>query len=166
MKQSARFNISLILGANSSTKEKFVLRVNEVIDKKLLRYVGKAWRNHRYQLKRDHKKLGKTKQDVKDTRPGNLARDQWIKLVNYWFSKRCEKLSNQGKEARASQEHYHTTGNESFVMKRDEFQTAETLIAERTTDNSSAKDVEDELGALSLVMDFGYLLHNVYTGSM
>ncbi|KAJ8429361.1 hypothetical protein Cgig2_021332 [Carnegiea gigantea] len=143
-------------------RQKFVLPPNEIVDKKLLRCVGKAWRNHRYQLKRDHKKPGKTLQQVKDAMPGHL------------------KLSNHGKEARASQDHYHTTGNKSFLMKRGELEkengrkpgplefyiashnrkdgsykenlaskdfveTAETLIAERTTDSSSAKEVENEV---------------------
>ena len=58
-----------------------MLLINEIVDKKLLQCVGKAWRHHRCQLKRDHKKQGKTKQDMKDIMLGNLVRDQWIKLV-------------------------------------------------------------------------------------
>ncbi|KAJ8429104.1 hypothetical protein Cgig2_023646 [Carnegiea gigantea] len=91
-------------------------------DLQLLRRVGKAWRNHRYLLKKQYKVPGKTKQDVKD-----------------------KQLSNQGREARASQDHYHTTGNKSFAMKRDELDTAESSIAERMTDGASAKDIEDEI---------------------
>ncbi|KAJ8443832.1 hypothetical protein Cgig2_010296 [Carnegiea gigantea] len=151
-------------------KQKFVLPPNEIVNKKVLRRVGKAWRNHRYLLKKQYKVLGKTRQDVKDKVPDHVIKDQWINL----------QLSNQGREACASQDHYHTTGSKSFAMKRDELEKetgrkfgllevyiashkrkdgsfkedsaskdfvdiVEALIAEHMTDSASAKDVEDEV---------------------
>ncbi|KAJ8437958.1 hypothetical protein Cgig2_033691 [Carnegiea gigantea] len=77
--------------------QKFVLPPNEIVNKKLLR---------RYKVPR------KTKQDVKDKVLDHVIRDKWIKL----------QLSNQGKEAHASQDHCHTTRNKSFAMKRDELE--------------------------------------------
>ncbi|KAJ8435788.1 hypothetical protein Cgig2_030654 [Carnegiea gigantea] len=44
------------IGEDNWHKQKFVLPINEIVDRKLLQCVGKVWRNHRYQLKRDHKK--------------------------------------------------------------------------------------------------------------
>ncbi|KAJ8441931.1 hypothetical protein Cgig2_020076 [Carnegiea gigantea] len=71
-------------------RQKFVLPPNEIVNKKLMRCVGKAWRNHRYLLKKQYKVPGKTKQNVKDKVPDHVIRDQWINLVNYWFFDECQ----------------------------------------------------------------------------
>ncbi|KAJ8439085.1 hypothetical protein Cgig2_009228 [Carnegiea gigantea] len=78
-----------------------------------------------------------------------IGEDNWHKVDKVYkvdIVALVRKHYNQGKEARASQERYHTTGNKSFAMKRDEFVgNCRKLIAERTTDHSLAKDVEDEV---------------------
>ena len=51
--------------------------------------LGVLRRNRRTKLKKDHIKLGMTKEEVlaKQT-PPRVMEDQWTEMVNYWFNEK------------------------------------------------------------------------------
>ncbi|XP_021753214.1 uncharacterized protein LOC110718640 isoform X2 [Chenopodium quinoa] len=103
-------------------REKFVLPDRVEIDKSILKHVGKKWRAYRHELKMQFKKPDRTQEQVASIVPKGVDATQWLKLVQYWFSEKCQFLSAKGKEARALQSHLHTTGGKSFARMRDEFE--------------------------------------------
>ncbi|XP_021776499.1 uncharacterized protein LOC110740317 [Chenopodium quinoa] len=103
-------------------REKFVLPDRDEIDKSILKHVGKKWRAYRHELKVQFKKPDRAQELVASIVPKGVNSTQWFKLVQYWFSEKCQFLSAKGKEARALQSHLHTTGGKSFARKRDEFE--------------------------------------------
>ncbi|KAL9226113.1 hypothetical protein vseg_001963 [Gypsophila vaccaria] len=61
------------------------------------------------------------KVQIHEAGPTGHPRDSWIHLVDYWYSEKGKRLVEYGKEARASQNHVHTTGCTSYANIRADF---------------------------------------------
>ncbi|XP_074297998.1 uncharacterized protein LOC141628798 [Silene latifolia] len=106
-----------------SIRDHFVIPDGDGYDKGILKRVGNSVRQYRHDLKKTlFKPTKKTKQEIYQTKPGGVPLDSWIHLVDYWYSDKGKKFSEYGKEARASQNHVHTTGSISYANIRAEFE--------------------------------------------
>ncbi|GAB2278162.1 hypothetical protein Dimus_012857 [Dionaea muscipula] len=101
---------------------KFVLPGTFQVDKVALKLLGNKWRNFRHELKAKHLLPGHTQERVVSLVPDGVSVCQWIKLVEYWFSKKGKTLSKLGKQARHCLQHVHTTGAKSYARLRHEFE--------------------------------------------
>ena len=54
--------------------------------------LGELRRNRRTKLKKDHKKLGMTREQVLATQPPGVITAQWTEMVDYWFNDKTEVL--------------------------------------------------------------------------
>ncbi|KAL2899787.1 putative folate-biopterin transporter 9 chloroplastic [Bienertia sinuspersici] len=57
-----------------------------------------------------------------DNRPDGVSKQNWINLVDYWYSPEFQKSSKLGKDARASLGHAHFSGATSFANRRAELE--------------------------------------------
>ncbi|KAL2933492.1 Dynein heavy chain cytoplasmic, partial [Bienertia sinuspersici] len=85
-------------------REHFIIPNDEVYDKLALQRVDKYWRHYKHELKKNFFHPDKkTKEQHYDPVPSGHTSNDWIKLVNHWFSPKGQKLSQMGKEARSLQ---------------------------------------------------------------
>ncbi|KAK9705311.1 hypothetical protein RND81_07G047300 [Saponaria officinalis] len=101
----------------------FVLPNGDGYDEGILKRVGKSVRQYRHYLKKTFfKPTTKNREEIYQAGPSGVPLDSWIHLVDYWYSEKGKKFSQCGKEARASQNHVHTTGSTSYANIRAEFE--------------------------------------------
>ncbi|KAH9620361.1 hypothetical protein KSS87_012201 [Heliosperma pusillum] len=103
-------------------RARFVIPDGDFYDQGILKRAGNSMRQYRHSLK---KKLFKpttmTKAQIYQSAPTGHPRDSWIYLVDYWYSEKGKRFSDCGKEARALQNHAHTTGAKSYANIRASF---------------------------------------------
>ncbi|KAJ8431283.1 hypothetical protein Cgig2_014329 [Carnegiea gigantea] len=103
-------------------RSKFVYPTDKCFDKRVLKHVAKHFKQYKHGLKKDYfKPEQKTKEAMYELVPKGHSRDGWMRLVDYWCSKKHETLAEIGRDARASQTHCHTTGSTSYAKKRANF---------------------------------------------
>ncbi|KAH9605849.1 hypothetical protein KSS87_009441, partial [Heliosperma pusillum] len=79
-------------------------------------------RLYRHYLKKNlFKPTTMTKAQIYQSALSGHPRDSWIHLVDYWYSEKGKRFSDCGKEARALQNHAHTTGAKSYANIRASF---------------------------------------------
>ncbi|KAL8152896.1 hypothetical protein V2J09_010656 [Rumex salicifolius] len=79
----------------------------------ILMCVGWSWKQYRFTLKRfKFDPTKRTREQIINDVPQGHTKDNWINLVDYWYSEKCQKLSSIGKEARRSQSHVECKGKE------------------------------------------------------
>ncbi|KAL2905151.1 Seed lectin subunit I, partial [Bienertia sinuspersici] len=113
-------------------QEHFIIPNDEVYDKLALQRVDKYWRHYKHELKKTffHPDKKTIEQHYYPVSSGHTSND-WIKLVNYWFSPKGQKLSEIGKEARTLQCQTHIMGANSYAnMRADYVSTSFNLFAE------------------------------------
>ncbi|KAL2937268.1 SAGA-associated factor 73 [Bienertia sinuspersici] len=89
----------------------FYNSIDEVYDKLALQRVDKYWRHYKHELKKTFfQPEKKTQEQHYDPLPSGHTTNDWIKLVNHWFSEKGQKLSQIGKEARSLQCQTHIMG--------------------------------------------------------
>lgn len=77
---------------------------DELIDTLCLQRVDKVWRQYKYDLKQRYFKPDvKSIQEICESVPNGVSRQNWLDLVKYWNSDKGQKLSKNGKGARGSQ---------------------------------------------------------------
>ncbi|KAL2901626.1 Serine/threonine-protein kinase Nek7, partial [Bienertia sinuspersici] len=80
------------------------------------------WRHYKHELKKTFFQLDKkTQEQHYDPVPSGHTSNDWIKLVNYWFSPKGQKLSQIGKEARSLQCQTHIMGANSYANLRADY---------------------------------------------
>ncbi|XP_074296140.1 uncharacterized protein LOC141623880 [Silene latifolia] len=103
-------------------RSRFVIPNGDCYDQGILKRTGKSLRLYRHSLK---KKLFKpttlTKEQIYQLAPSGHPHDSWIDLVDYWYGK-GQRYSDCGKEARALQNHVHTSGAKSYANIRASFE--------------------------------------------
>ncbi|XP_020092167.1 uncharacterized protein LOC109712811 [Ananas comosus] len=103
------------------TRSKFVLP-NSDIDKWVLKSLSRKWKNFRFELKAKYMLEDLTEQQLASNVPHGIVPHQWVDLVRYWFSEKCQLYSQVGKTSRSLHTTHHTTDSMSFGRKRDEFE--------------------------------------------
>ncbi|KAL2900882.1 hypothetical protein RDABS01_025964 [Bienertia sinuspersici] len=104
-------------------REHFIIPNDEVYDKLALQRVDKYWRHYKHELKKTFFHPDKkTKEQHYDPVPSGHTSNDWIKLVNHWFSPRGQKLSQMGKEARSLQCQTHIMGSNSYANMRADYE--------------------------------------------
>ncbi|KAL2894235.1 DNA repair and recombination protein RadA [Bienertia sinuspersici] len=97
----------------------FVIPDGEIYINKILSHIAKVWRQYKSHLKSLYfKPQERSQEEHYNTIPCGISRDNWRKLVKYWFSEKGQYMSEYGKEARASQCHIHTFGGKSYANIR------------------------------------------------
>ncbi|KAL2943988.1 Phosphate regulon sensor protein PhoR [Bienertia sinuspersici] len=86
-------------------REHFIISNDEVYDKLALQRLKKTF----FQPEK------KTQEQHYDPVPSGHTTNDWIKLVNHWFSEKGQKLSQIGKEARSLQCQTHIMGANSYA---------------------------------------------------
>ncbi|XP_021719131.1 uncharacterized protein LOC110686844 isoform X1 [Chenopodium quinoa] len=82
----------------------FLLPEGKEMRNAILKRIGKAWKNHRYALKKDYfDPAEKTREQNYASIPDGITTQNWSFLVDYWLSSDAKKMSELGKAARASQ---------------------------------------------------------------
>ncbi|XP_074299010.1 uncharacterized protein LOC141630012 [Silene latifolia] len=131
-------------------REHFVIPDGDGYDKGILKRVGKSVRQYRHDLKKAFfKPLTKTREEICRAVPDGVPRDSWIRLVDYWYSEKGKKFAECGKEARASQNHVHTTGSTSYanIEEKNKRELTELEVFKQThkrKDGSYVKDTATE----------------------
>ncbi|KAL2933666.1 Seed lectin subunit I [Bienertia sinuspersici] len=129
-------------------REHFIIPNDEVYDKLALQRVDKYWRHYKHELKKTffHPDT-KTIEQHYDPVPSGHTSNDWIKLVNYWFSPKGQKLSEIGKEARSLQCQTHIMCANSYANMRADYHDAkakaETLKLSAPS-TSCKEDLEDK----------------------
>ncbi|KAL2901074.1 Thiopurine S-methyltransferase [Bienertia sinuspersici] len=123
-------------------REHFIIPNDEVHDKLALQRVDKYWRHYKHELKKTFFHPDKkTIEQHYDSVPSGHTSNDWIMLVNYWFSPKGQKLSEIGKEARSLQCQTHIMGANSYAnMQADYVSTSFNLFG------VNKEDLEDEHG--------------------
>ncbi|KAL2937916.1 Cortactin-binding protein 2, partial [Bienertia sinuspersici] len=104
-------------------REHFIIPNDEVYDKLALQRVDKYWRHYKHELKKTFFHPDKkTIEQHYDPVPSGHTSNDWIKLVNYWFSPKGQKLSEIGKEARSLQCQTHIMGANSYANMRADYE--------------------------------------------
>ncbi|KAL2920770.1 hypothetical protein RDABS01_012261 [Bienertia sinuspersici] len=104
-------------------REHFIIPNDEVYDKLALQRVDKYWRHYKHELKKTFFHPDKkTKEQHYDPVPSGHTSNDWIKLVNHWFSPKGQKLSQMGKEARSLQCQTHIMGSNSYANMRADYE--------------------------------------------
>ncbi|KAL2929881.1 SAGA-associated factor 73, partial [Bienertia sinuspersici] len=103
-------------------REYFIIPNDEVYDKLALQRVDKYWRHYKHELKKTFFHPDKkTIEQHYDLVPSGQTSNDWIKLVNYWFSPKGQKLSEIGKVARSLQCQTHIMGANSYANMRADY---------------------------------------------
>ncbi|XP_021743321.1 uncharacterized protein LOC110709406 isoform X1 [Chenopodium quinoa] len=103
--------------------EKFIIPDGKIYDDAMLKHVGKHRRQWKFELKAKYfNPTIRTRTQIEKDRPGGIVRENWLLLVEYWFSNKSKNYSEIGREARASLGYLHTNGATSFANSRDEFE--------------------------------------------
>ncbi|KAL2922621.1 Cadherin EGF LAG seven-pass G-type receptor 2 [Bienertia sinuspersici] len=104
-------------------REHFIIPDDEVYDTLAQQRVGKCWRHYKHELKKTFFQPDKkTHEQHYDLVPTGHSRNDWIKLVDHWFSPKGQKLSQIGKEARSLQCQVHTMGSNSYANLRADYE--------------------------------------------
>ncbi|KAL2933644.1 Alanine racemase [Bienertia sinuspersici] len=107
-------------------RDRFVIPDGEIYINKILSRIAKVWRQYKSHLKSLYfKPQEKSQEEHYTSIPCGISRDNWRKLVKYWFSEKgqvMQYMSECGKEARASQCHIHISGGKSFANIRADYE--------------------------------------------
>ncbi|KAL2923607.1 M-phase phosphoprotein 9 [Bienertia sinuspersici] len=104
-------------------REHFIIPNDEVYDKLALQRVDKYWRHYKHELKKTFfQPEKKTQEQHYDPVPSGHTTNDWIKLVNHWFSEKGQKLSQIGKEPRSLQCQTHIMGANSYVNLQTDYE--------------------------------------------
>ncbi|KAL2931656.1 Protein translocase subunit SecA [Bienertia sinuspersici] len=104
-------------------RDRFVIPDGEIYINKILSCIAKAWRQYKSHLKSVYfKPKERSQEEHYNAMPGGISRDNWRKLVKFWFSKKGQYMSECGKEARASQSHIHISGGKSYANIRADYE--------------------------------------------
>ncbi|KAL2930864.1 Lysine-specific demethylase 9 [Bienertia sinuspersici] len=107
-------------------RDRFVIPDGEIYINKILSRIAKVWRQYKSHLKSLYfKPQEKSQEEHYNSIPCGISRDNWRKLVKYWFSEKgqvMQYMSECGKEARASQCHIHISGGKSFANIRADYE--------------------------------------------
>ncbi|KAL2905003.1 glycoprotein [Bienertia sinuspersici] len=129
-------------------REHFIIPNDEVYDKLALQRVDKYWRHYKHELKKTFFHPDKkTKEQHYDPVPSGHTSNDWIKLVNRWFSPKGQKLSQMGKEARSLQCQTHIMGSNSYTNMRADYLDAKAKVETMKLSAPSTfckEDLEDE----------------------
>ncbi|KAL2892640.1 hypothetical protein RDABS01_008549 [Bienertia sinuspersici] len=129
-------------------REHFIIPNDEVYDKLALQRVDKYWRHYKHELKKTFFHPDKkTKEQHYDPVPSGHTTNDWIKLVNHWFSPKGQKLSQMGKEARSLQCQTHIMGSNSYANMRADYLDAKAKVETMklsAPSTSCKEDLEDE----------------------
>ncbi|KAK9987861.1 hypothetical protein SO802_028100 [Lithocarpus litseifolius] len=93
--------------------------------------LGVLRRNWRTKLKKDHVKLGVTKEQLLAKTLHRVMEDQWSKMVNYWFDEKTVTLSNKNKVSQSKQKEIAMSGTQSFAQISDDMVKATGVAVER-----------------------------------
>ncbi|KAL2897404.1 Inhibitory regulator protein IRA2 [Bienertia sinuspersici] len=123
-------------------RDRFVIPDGEIYINKILSRIAKAWRQYKSHLKSVYfKPQERSQEEHYNAMPGGISRDNWRKLVKFWFSEKGQEDKN-GEEMSLVQlyEDVHIRKDGSFIEGTD---TQDFL---RIVDGSkSRKEVEDEV---------------------
>ncbi|KAL2904398.1 Autonomous transposable element EN-1 mosaic protein [Bienertia sinuspersici] len=104
-------------------KDRFVIHDGKIYINKILSCIAKVWRQYKSHLKSLYfKPQERSQEEHYNTIPCGISRDNWRKLVKYWFSEKGQYMSECGKEARASQCHIHIAGGKSYANIRADYE--------------------------------------------
>ncbi|KAK9984424.1 hypothetical protein SO802_033949 [Lithocarpus litseifolius] len=78
--------------------------------------LGVLRRNRRTKLKKDHVKVGVTKEQLLADTPPGVMEDQWREMVNYWFLEKTVRVSDKNKDSRGKQKEIARSGAQSFAQ--------------------------------------------------
>ncbi|KAL2927414.1 hypothetical protein RDABS01_001792 [Bienertia sinuspersici] len=123
-------------------REHFIILNDEVYDKLALQRVDKYWRHYKHELKKTFFHPDKkTKEQHYDLVPSGYTSNDWIKLVNHWFSPKGQEAEH-GKSMGLIEvwERSHVRKDGSFHDAKAKVETLK-LSAPST---SCKKDLEDE----------------------
>ncbi|KAL2899782.1 Trophoblast Kunitz domain protein 1 [Bienertia sinuspersici] len=68
-------------------KKHFVIPDGELSDKAILKRTSKYWKNYRYFLRENYfDPMTRTDEQNYDNRPDGVSKQNWINLVDYWYS--------------------------------------------------------------------------------
>ncbi|KAL2933279.1 Glutamine synthetase [Bienertia sinuspersici] len=125
-------------------RDRFVIPNGEIYINKILSRIAKAWRQYKSHLKSVYfKPQERSQEEHYNAMPGGISRDNWRKLVKFWFSEKGQYMSKCGKEARASQSHIHISGGKSYANIQADYAKDNMLAA--VDGSKSRKEVEDEV---------------------
>uniref|UniRef100_A0A803N9Y4 Transposase, Ptta/En/Spm, plant n=1 Tax=Chenopodium quinoa TaxID=63459 RepID=A0A803N9Y4_CHEQI len=97
----------------------FLLPDGKEMRNAILKRIGKAWKNHRYALKKDYfDSVEKTREQNYASILDGITTQNWSFLVDYWLSSDAKKMSELGKASRASQVLVRKSGAKSFANRR------------------------------------------------
>ncbi|KAK9985416.1 hypothetical protein SO802_030367 [Lithocarpus litseifolius] len=83
----------------------------------VLQKIGKAWRDHKSRLKKDHYiPDSRNKARVKSNVPTRCISQDWDILVEHWYTDDAVIESEKNKERRSKQDDVHTAGSCSFAV--------------------------------------------------
>ncbi|XP_048493064.2 uncharacterized protein LOC125493631 [Beta vulgaris subsp. vulgaris] len=105
-------------------KERFVIPDGPEYEKQILKRANRSWRHFKHELKSHYYKPDdKTLDEMCNLQPPyGITSNQWIKLVKHWHSELGKKLSEAGKDARASLNQLHRCGSKSFANKQADYE--------------------------------------------
>ncbi|KAL2933404.1 hypothetical protein RDABS01_016523 [Bienertia sinuspersici] len=104
-------------------EDRFVIPDGEIYINKILSRIAKAWRQYKSHLKSVYfKPQERSQEEHYNATPGGISRDNWRKLVKFWFSEKGQYMSECGKEARASLSHIHISGGKSYANIRADYE--------------------------------------------
>ncbi|KAL0008601.1 hypothetical protein SO802_010103 [Lithocarpus litseifolius] len=93
--------------------------------------LGELRRNRRTKLKKDHVKIGLTREQVLASHPPTVIKAQWIEMVDYWFNEKTLTLSDKNKASRDKQEEISRSGAKILAQIFDEMAKAKGSAVER-----------------------------------
>ncbi|KAK9995744.1 hypothetical protein SO802_020430 [Lithocarpus litseifolius] len=94
--------------------------------------LGVLRRNRRTKLKKNHVKVGVTKEQLlAAVTPSGVMEEQWREMVNYWFTEKTMRVSDKNKDSRGKQKEIATSGAQSFAQICDDMAKANGVPVER-----------------------------------
>ncbi|XP_020394845.1 uncharacterized protein [Zea mays] len=90
------------------------------MEKWILRTIGERWRQHKSNLKSLHFDAHRSKENNLKNVPKGVLDDQWVTLVNNWFTTKSQDISEANRINCAKRKATHTSGTKSFARNRED----------------------------------------------
>ncbi|XP_035821270.1 uncharacterized protein [Zea mays] len=90
------------------------------MEKWILRTIGERWRQHKSNLKSLHFDAHRSKENNLKNVPKGVLDDQWVALVNNWFTTQSQDISEANRINCAKRKATHTSGTKSFAQNRED----------------------------------------------
>ncbi|AQL03206.1 uncharacterized protein [Zea mays] len=90
------------------------------MEKWILRTIGERWRQHKSNLKSLHFDAHRSKENNLKNVPKGVLDDQWVALVNNWFTTKSQDISEANRINCTKRKATHTSGTKSFARNRED----------------------------------------------